>query len=91
MTKLARKAWKTRVLRYAEKLPSCLFDLDPQSGFFKSTLKSWILSTIEPDGDYIFKGKVDPPEETDWLALEVELWNAREEHYILSQVEMETL
>ena len=67
MTKLSRKSWKTRVLRYGEYLPEYLFHLDPDKEQLNSSLKVWIKHNIEQDGDYIFKGKLRPPEKDDWL------------------------
>ena len=73
MTKLAKKSWKTRVLRYAEIIPESLFSLDPKSPFFKSALKDWVKRNIPKDGDYVFKGK-EKPQEDDWLKLELYTW-----------------
>ena len=70
MTKLARKSWRVRVLRYASVLPEHLFHIDPKSHTFKEILKTWIVQNIPKDGDNIFKGKADQ-EEDDWLRLEL--------------------
>ena len=81
MTKLARKTWKVRVLRYAEILPEYLFSIDPKSHLFKSSLKSWVRIHIPKNGDFIFRGKEEEKEE-DWLTLELMNWKrTHEEKY----------
>ena len=79
MTKLNRKSWRTRVLRYNQKIPFFLHTLDPDSHGFKSSLKEWIREFVPQNGDSIFKGKVIP-EATDWLLLELEEWQQKLKH-----------
>ena len=74
LTKLSRKSWTVRVLRYNKILPCYLYEEDPNSSHFKTSLKSWIKENIPPDGGKIFKGKADQNEETDWLSVEVNSW-----------------
>ena len=64
-TKLSRKSWRVRVIRYGKILPDHLYDLDPNSSCFKTSLKSWIKSNIPVDGGSIVKGKVDTKDRTD--------------------------
>ena len=83
MTKLSRKSWTMRVIRYSEIVPQILFELDPKSREFKVSLKSWIKRSIHKDGDSIFKGNVNKPTEnveTDGLLLELKDWKCNEEH-----------
>ena len=54
-TKLKRRSWQVRVLRYGEIVPDVLFSLDPTSVSFKRSLKQWIRDNIPNDGDYIFR------------------------------------
>ena len=85
MTKLCRKSWHVRVIRYAEIIPMMFYDLDPKSMIFKTALKSWIKSNIPKEGDHIFKGKIkkfSEGEETDWLCLELSEWKEREAHFL---------
>ena len=91
MTKLCRKTWRVRVLRYASLLPQELFDMDPFKSHFKLNLKNWVLRNIPKDGDYIFQGKTKPPVSNDWLTLELEHWKDREAHDVLGLVEVEDI
>ena len=91
MSKLSRKSWKIRVLRYAECLPEVLFSLDPDKESLNSSLKHWINSNIEKDGDFIFKGKVRPPESNDWLLRELESWKDSLDHEIESYKQSEDI
>ena len=86
MRNLSRKSWCIRVLRYAELVPQCLFQMDPSSAMFRKILKSWVCGNIEKDGDFIFKGKLRK-EKNDWLSLEVAEWRRRSEHEKESQRE----
>ena len=90
MTKLQRKSWKIRVLRYMKILLHSLQSLDPNSTMFKSHLKIWISQNIDKEGDYIFKGKPKPPK-NDWLQREVAEWRRREAHNIRSLEEFEDI
>ena len=90
MTKLSRKSWRIRVLRYASLIPS---DLDPKSVTLKSCLKEWVISHIPKEGDNIFKGKVKPNEkgEDDWLMRELKVWKTMEEHDAISHFEVQDI
>ena len=90
MTKLAKKTWRVRVLRYAKKVPPYFFSLDPFSIMFKIELKAWIRINIHKDGDYIFSGKAEPIED-DWLVLELNQWKQREDHLMESLGESQNL
>ena len=79
------------MLRYVTIIPPEMFDLDPQSFHFKHELRSWVMKNIPKDGDYIFKGKVRPPENDDWLHLELGTWKKREMEYVLSWQEIENM
>ena len=90
MTKLSRKTWRVRVLRYAEVVPEHLFGVDPQTNGFKSSLKNWVKHCVYKDGDDIFKGNI--PRQTmseDWLNLELEAWKMRNQHDYMSIEEYE--
>ena len=92
MTKLARRSWKTRVLRYASILPEELFTLNPVSQIFKTVLKAWIQNMIPQDGDLIFKGRVETQKQNDdWLEKELQAWKQREVNKIESQKELQEL
>ena len=41
LTKLSRKSWRIRVLRYSKIVPATFFHEDPFSLSFKGSLKSW--------------------------------------------------
>ena len=56
-TKLSRRSWKIRCLRYYKVLPSYLKTGDPMKKEWKTNLKRWVEENIPPDGDGIFKGK----------------------------------
>ena len=49
------------------------------------------MENIPKDGDYIFKGRVRPPNHNDWLYLELETWKKREMEYVLSWQEVENM
>ena len=92
MTKLARKTWRVRVLRYSEVVPEDLYDVDPQTYGFKSSLKEWVKSNVHKDGDDIFRGNV--PKQTDsedWLNLELQAWQKRTQHNFMSIEEYEAI
>ena len=77
MTKLSRKTWRIKVLRYSSIIPREFYEIDPKSHLFKRTLKQWVGTNIPPEGDHIFKGKILPilaesTDNTDWLVLEQE-------------------
>ena len=95
MTKLKRKTWKIRVLRYSPLMPVELSEVNPNSGRFKNILKDWIKENIPRDGDLVFKGKVLENKEveidTDWLTLELDEWQKKNEHDILCQYEWREL
>ena len=95
MTKLSRKTWKIRVLRYAELLPAYLYHLDPKSHGFRNSLKAWIGRNIFKDGDFIFKGKIHDSNQTndehDWLRLEMRSWQGWAQHDERSMVEYDGL
>ena len=78
MTRLCRRSWRTRVLRYAAFLPPSLYHLNTQSSIFKKSLREWVRLNIPKDGDFIFQGKLKPAPSTDWMTLELESWKARE-------------
>ena len=82
MTKLSRRSWKVRVLRYGEIVHAYLFELDPETNTFKRELRVWIEGNIPPNGDFIFRGKVseDIEAEKDWLVLELEEKKRKEDH-----------
>ena len=65
--------------------------MEPQSYQFKQYLKSWVLSNIPKDGDYILQGKIKPPEKNDWLYLELQAWQEREKHNVQSLYEVENI
>ena len=88
LTKLSRRSWRVRVLRYSELLPEHLQSLDPNRPAFKAVLKTWVQENIGKDGDHIFKGK-NRPEKTDWLALEVEKWRKQMDHERTSLYELQ--
>ena len=64
MTKISRKTWLVRSLRYYQIMPRKWMILDPTR---------WLKNWIPKDGDEIFKGKVDHQE--DWLWRELEDWD----------------
>ena len=66
------------MLRYADIVPAEFYCLDPLSFNFKKCLKDWVFSNISKDGDYIFQGKVYPPENRDGLSAELNAWKERE-------------
>ena len=66
------------------------FHFDPTSLLFRRELKLWVKENIDPNGDYILKGKVTPPQ-TDWLMNECEAWKKRTFHDIWTQWEVENL
>ena len=80
MTRLSRRSWRTRVLRYALLIPDSFFTLNVRSLSFKMGLKEWVKLNIYKDGDFIFHGKVKPPSDNDWLVLELESWKEKEKH-----------
>ena len=86
MTKLNRKSWKVRSLRYAELVPSYFFTIDPKSRVFKNDLKEWIKASIPKDGDNIFKGKINKKgkDENDWLTKELEDWKKGRDDFLES-------
>ena len=84
LTKLSRKSWKVRVIRYANIFPFYLYELDPIRSSFQMSLKSWIGLNILVDGGTIFKGRVNMEEKADWLSLEVEAMKKRMDHEIES-------
>ena len=90
MTKLCRKSWRIRVTRYAKLVDPEFFHFDPTSLLFRRELKLWVKENIDPNGDYILKGKVTPPQ-TDWLMNECEAWKKRTFHDIWTQWEVENL
>ena len=90
MTKLCRKSWKIRVIRYSSILPNFFFNLDPNSQTFKAYVKSWVKNNIPKEGDYIYRGK-KKTEENDWLRLEVRTWRNNIEHDLVSDMEVEEL
>ena len=67
LTKLSRKSWQIRCLRYSELVPAEMFDMDPNKLSFKKVLKWWIKENIPNDGDDVFRGKISQNEEKDWL------------------------
>ena len=79
------------MLRYHNMLPRFLFELDPKSSTFSSSLKLWISENIPQDGDKIFKGKVRKEDEADWLTLELREWKKQEEHESQSHAEFQML
>ena len=87
LTRLSRKSWRIRSLRYAEIIPDHLFKEDPNTSFFKSKLKLWIISTIPPEGDGIFKGKLEQKADEDWLTQELTDWKKNEKHETESREE----
>ena len=91
LTKLSRKSWRIRVLRYSSLLPEDFYYLDPESMLMKTALKDWIANNIEKDGDHIFRGNFQFHMEEDWLCREIETWKKREEHDLESQKEAEIL
>ena len=95
MTKLSRKTWKIRVLRYAQIVPEELFQIDPLSNTFRSCLKQWVKNNIPQEGDYILKGRINTKEEAkvveDWLESELDSWKKKENHDIHSNIEFEEL
>ena len=99
LTKLSRKTWRIKVLRYSSLVPPKLYEIDPSSQCFKTILKEWIKHNIPRDGDRIFRGKVahDVIQDTeanvakDWLILEVEDWRKMESHNYQSLLEIEEI
>ena len=94
MTKLCRKSWRVRVLRYQKLLPKELLDLDPTSPAFKTMLKVWVRKNIPKDGDIIFKGRIrlqNLKENDDWLFQELESWKQTEEQDWRCLKEMEDI
>ena len=89
MTRLCRRSWRVRVLRYAVILPIELFDMDPKSLIFRIYLKEWMRTSIYKDSDFIFQVKVKPPKYNDWLIKELSAWRGRQEHDIISSLELE--
>ena len=92
MTKLARKTWRVRVLRYAEVVPEDFYLIDPLSNQFKTSLKQWIKNNIHKNGDDIFKGNI--PKKTnceDWLLLELQSWGKRNQHDMVSIEEFDAI
>ena len=87
MTKVGRKSWRIRSLRYAKIIPESLLHLDPQSQILKNSLKNWVRTNIDKDGDYIFRGRLKPADE-DWLWIEAEAWKVREEHDLATEIEV---
>ena len=90
MTKLCRKSWKIRVLRYSSILPEFFYDVEPNSQTFKTLLKSWVKVNIPKEGDDIYRGKKKKVED-DWLRLELKTWKNANEHNLASGVEAEEL
>ena len=74
------------MLRYSEKVPEYLFQIDPNKREFKTCLRMWIRENIDKEGDYIFKGKMRPRRD-DWLCLEIDWWKQKLEHSFLSHRE----
>ena len=94
MTKLSRKTWKVRVLRYAEKVPKLFFEMDPNSLKFKSELKQWVKHNIPKEGDNISKGRVqtdDNVDTNDWLRTEIQHWQEWEDHHFQSLLQSRDL
>ena len=89
MTKLSRKSWKIRVLRYSKVVPNELYLLDPTTSIFKRFLKSWVKYTIPKERDRIFQGRISKKEdwENDWLSLELNDWKSREREDVEAQIE----
>ena len=89
MTKLSRKSWKIRVLRYSKVVPNELYLLDPTTSIFKRFLKSWVKYAIPKEGDRIFQGRISKKEdwENDWLSLELNDWKSREREDVEAQIE----
>ena len=81
MTKIGRKSWRIRVLRYGKIMPEEFYDMDPMSFSFKSHLKEWIKSFIRGDGDDIMNGKAKGKvSNDDWLRKEVTDWRYKQKH-----------
>ena len=92
MTKLARKGWRIRVIRYAKIFPMNLIDLDLKGATFKREVKEWVKKTIPKEGDKIFKGKIEEKfDENDWLLVELEHWNRQICHELESFEEVDKL
>ena len=93
MTKLLRKSWRVRVLRYAASLPDSLYDMHPKSRSLKVGLQTWVKNNIPRDGDNIFKGRIKDNEgkEDDWLKVELQSWKERVEHDYLSSHKVEEI
>ena len=87
LPKLCRKSWRIRVIRYGEFLPDIFFQLSPNTHQMKSLLKLWVRNNIPPDGDFIFKGKIEKKRNNDWLSLEVEKWRNEIEDELISYEE----
>ena len=94
MTKMKRKTWKIRVLRYSPYMPIQFFEMDPCSCQLRHSLKSWVKENKPKDGDQIFKGKFSQSStdiDSDWLTIEIEAWRKRIEHDVLSEIEIDEL
>ena len=89
MTKLSRKSWKIRVLRYSKVVPNEQYLLDLTTSIFKRFLKSWVKYTIPKERDRIFQGRISKKEdwENDWLSLELNDWKSREREDVEAQIE----
>ena len=74
-------------MRYLEILPEDFLLMDPTSFLFRSSLKNWVRENIHENGDFIFRGKVEPPDK-DWLESELEGWIERETHNYRSNIEI---
>ena len=70
------------MLRYAAVIPPSFFSMDPNSVYFKHSLKNWVKLSIQKDGDHIFRGqrKSRNIDEDDWLYQELRTWKHQEEN-----------
>ena len=59
--------------------------MDPTSCIFKRSLREWIMMSIEPNGDPIFKGRISSLAEEDWLEAELRHWKDSEAHEFESE------
>ena len=75
LTKISRRSWLIRCLRWFQVAPDVLRRIDPDTTQFRSTLRSWVEIKIEPNGDGIFKGRKIC--KGDWLEKELERWKSR--------------
>ena len=91
MTKIRRRTWKVRVLRYLKILPNEFLLMDPTSCIFKRSLREWIMMSIEPNGDPIFKGRISSLTEEDWLEAELRQWRDSEAHNFESNIQFQDI